>query len=132
MKSYLIETSVIIDYLKGKEQATSVVDSLEGELTSSYICLAELYEGIYRVTNKAVLEKAVQTYFSSLTTIYGVDALVAKTFGKLRAELKKKGMIIEDLDLFLAATAVAYDLEIVTFNKKHFAHVEALKIHQYN
>ncbi|SRR6266704_2811063 len=132
MKSYLIETSVIIDYLKGKDSAVTVINSLEGELSSSYLCLAELYEGIYRVTNKEMLEQSVQTYFSSLTTIYGIDATVAQTFGKLRARLKKKGTIIQDIDLFLAATCVAYDLEMVTLNKKHFAHVEELKIYQHN
>lgn len=132
MTTYLIDTSVIIDYLKGKEQAITLIDSLDGELTSSYLCLAELYKGIYRVTDKEKLEEAVKTYFSSLTTIYGVDAIVAQTFGKLRASLKKKGMIIEDIDLFLSATCVAYDLEIVTFNQKHFVHVQELKIYQPN
>jgi tRNA(fMet)-specific endonuclease VapC len=132
MKSYFIETSVIIDYLKGKEKAVAVIDSLDGELSSSYLCLAELYERVHRVTNKETLEKAVQTYFSSLTTIYGIDSIIAQTFGRLRAELKKKGTIIEDIDLFLAATCVAHDMEIVTFNKKHFEHVEELKIYQQN
>ena len=130
MKAYFIETSVIIDYLKGKERAVALVDSLDGELNSSYLCLAELYEGIYRVTNKEALEKAVQTYFSSLTTIYGIDNSTAQAFGRLRADLKKKGTIIEDIDLFLAATCVANDMEMVTFNKKHFDHVEELKILQ--
>lgn len=129
MKAYLLDTSVIIDYLKGKEDAVILLNSLEGELTSSYICLAELYEGIYRVTQKEKVEEAVKTYFSSLATIYGIDAEVSQTFGKLRASLKKKGVIIEDLDLFIAATCIVHDLEIVTLNKKHFAHIEKLKIY---
>jgi tRNA(fMet)-specific endonuclease VapC len=130
MRTYFVDTSVIIDYLKGKSQAVSLINSIDGELASSYICLAELYEGIYRVEQKEKAEEAVKTFFHSLTTIYGIDAVVAQTFGLLRANLKKKGTLIEDIDLFLAATCVANDLAIVTFNKKHFSHVDGLQIYQ--
>ncbi|MBI4097031.1 MAG: type II toxin-antitoxin system VapC family toxin [Candidatus Levybacteria bacterium] len=128
MKSYLIETSVIIDYLKGKEQAKILVDSLKGHLTSSYFCLAELYEGIRRVKEHKTHEQAALMYFHSLRIVYGLDMQIAKKFGELRARLKKHGAVIEDIDLFLAATCLVYDLTLVTFNKRHFSHVEELEI----
>lgn len=128
MRSYLIETSIIIDYLRGKESTVALVDSLEGNLASSYISLAELYEGLYRITNRKVQEDAVRTFFVSLDNIYGVNLEVALEFGRLRANLKSKGTIIEDLDLFIAATCIAYDLILVTDNKKHFSHVPGLLI----
>lgn len=129
MRAYLIETSVIIDYLRGKDQATVLLDSLDGNLTSSYICIAELYEGLYRVTNRAKQEQAVQTFFNSLEVIYGLDQDVAQKFGELRAALKQEGNIIEDFDLLLAATCVVYNLTLITFNKKHFSHIKELTIY---
>ena len=129
MKSYFIDTSVIINYLRGKESTVSLIDSLEGELSSSYICLAELYEGLYRITNREIQEDAVRTFFTSLDDIYGVSLEIAQEFGKLRASLKQKGTIIEDLDLLIAATCITYDLTLVTDNKKHFSHAPGLLIY---
>lgn len=128
MKSYLIETSVIIDYLKGKEEARALIKSLKGNLTSSYFCLAELYEGISRVKEQKAHEQTALVYFQSLKAVYGLDLKIAKKFGELRARLKKQGAIIEDIDLFLAATCLVYDLTLITFNKRHFSHVEELAI----
>lgn len=129
MKAFLIETSVIIDYLRGKEAAILLVDSLEDDLTTSYICLAELYEGLYRITNRKTQEDAVRTFFTSLDSIYGITLEIAEEFGKLRAQLKQKGVIIEDLDLLIAATCLAHNLTLVTYNKKHFSHVPGLLIY---
>jgi len=128
MKSFLIETSVIIDYLKGKEEAKRLIDSLKGDLSSSYFCLAELFEGVMRVNEPDKHEEAILIYFASLTNIYSLDMRTVKKFGELRARLKKEGTIIEDIDLFLAATCLVYDLTLVTFNKKHFSHVKELTI----
>ena len=127
MTGYLIDTSVIVGYLRGKEEAVKWLDSLEGEINSSYICLAELYEGIARVEDSGSAEEAVQAFFSSLTNIYSVEENVARQFGILRAQLKKQGNVIEDLDLLIAATALVHDLTLITFNKKHFDHVNNLK-----
>ena len=126
MRSYCIETSVIIDYLRGKEQATALLESLDGTLSSSYVCFAELYDGLSRITNSTKQEEAVQTFFNSLDGIYGLDQEVAKKFGELRAVLKQDGNIIEDFDLLIAATCIVYNLTLVTFNKKHFSHIKEL------
>lgn len=128
MKRYFIETSVIIAYLRGRPEAVELLDSLEGELTSSFVCLAELYEGIYRVREKALAEKGVKNFFAGLSETFGLDEEIAQHFGQIRADLKKKGRIIEDLDILLAATCLAHHLTLVTFNPKHFSLVKELEI----
>ena len=130
MKSYLLDTSIIIDYLRGKEPVVSMLDTLEGEFCSSYVCLAELYEGIYRVENRAQIERSVVNFFRSLSDIYSVDSNVARYFGMIRAGLKTKGAVIEDLDILIAATCLSYDLILVTRNVKHFSRVKNLKIYK--
>ncbi len=129
MTPYLLDTSVVIDYLRGKQQVVELLNTIEGELCSSYICLAEVYEGIYRVTNPAKIEEDVNKFFLSLSFVYGVDAKVAKKFGEIRAELKSKGEVIEDFDIMLAATCLVYNLTLITSNKKHFSHVANLQIY---
>ncbi|MEK7521188.1 MAG: type II toxin-antitoxin system VapC family toxin [Patescibacteria group bacterium] len=125
---YFVETSAIINFLKNKENAVSFIESLEGELTSSFVCLAELYEGIYRVNNPKELEKGVLLFFTGLGEVYGLDQDIAKNFGQIRAELKKKGEVIEDIDILIAATCVAQNLTLITYNPKHFQRVSGLKV----
>lgn len=129
MKSYLLDTSVIIDYLRGKSEAVDLLNDLEGELYSSNICLAELYEGVYRVSNSQKIREGVINFFATLSGVFSVDEAVAEKFGQIRAGLKEKGNVIEDLDIFIAATCVAHDLTLITFNQKHFSHIENLRLY---
>lgn len=128
MKAYLIDTSVIINYLRDKGSTVETLDNLDGELCSSYICLAELYEGISHVREKEKAEKILLDFFAGLNSTYSIDKDIAKTFGQLRATLKAKGSIIEDLDLLLAATCITHKLILITANAKHFSKVADLEI----
>jgi len=132
MKIYLLDTSVIIDYLRGKEKTVDLIDNIEGSLTSSYVCLSELFEGVYRVDNKQHVKEAVMDFFASLTTIFGLNVEIAESFGKIRKDLKVKGKILEDLDIFIAATCLTYDLTLITYNKEHFSRVKDLRISSSN
>lgn len=127
MKTYFLDTPVIIDYLKGKEEAVDLVNNLKGKLVSSYICLSELYEGIFRSKNKNA-ESIILEFFSGLSKTYGLNQKIAQEFGFLRKNLKQKGEIIEDLDIMIAATCLVYNLSLITLNKKHFARIKKLNI----
>ena len=127
MKTYFLDTSVIIDYLRGKEESVTLVNKLKGKLVSSHICLSELYEGIYRSKNNNA-ESTVLEFFSGLSKTYGLNQKIAQEFGNLRKNLKQKGEIIEDLDIMIAATCIVYGLTLVTLNEKHFARIKKLNI----
>lgn len=127
MKTYFLDTSVIIDYLRGKEEIVDLINNLKGKLVSSYICLSELYEGIYRSKNNEV-ESTVLEFFSGLSKIYGLNQKIAQEFGNLRKNLKQRGEIIEDLDIMITATCMVYNLSLVTLNKKHFSRIKGLDI----
>lgn len=128
MKSYLLDTSIIISYLQGKKDVIRLLNDIEGELASSCVCLAELYEGVNRVRNKIELEEIVINFFRSLSELYTVDEEVAKQFGEIRAKLKMSGNVIEDIDIFIAATCLVYDLALITHNVKHFSRINNLEI----
>lgn len=128
MKSYLLDTSIIISYLQGKDNVVKLLNNIEGELSSSYVCLGELYEGVYRVKNKLEVEKTVTDFFKSLSALYSIDEKVAKQFGEIRAKLKLQGTVIEDIDIFIAATCLVNDLTLITQNVKHFSRINNLKI----
>lgn len=128
MKKYLIETSVIINFLRGKAKTIEFIENLGGELTSSFVCLAELYEGIYRIKERKKIEEGALNFFSGLTEVYGLDQEIARNFGQIRAQLKQKGQVIEDLDILLGATCKTFNLILITANPKHFAKIKGLEI----
>jgi len=53
---------------------------------------------------------------------------VARQFSGTKALLRAQGNLIEDFDLLLAATAIVYDLILVTNNTAHFDRVPRLKL----
>ncbi len=120
MKTYLLDTSVIIDYLRGKPEAVVLINRLEGKITSSYFCLAELMEGVARSADQKKTAKIIKGFFFGLSQVYGLDESVATQFGQLRKDLKTRGRMIADIDIFLAATCLVDGLTLVTLNKKHF------------
>ena len=126
--AYFLDTSVIVDCIKGKQSAIDLVESLDGELYSSYICLAELYEGVLRSQQPKEKETGLKTFFKSLSSIFGIDENIANKFGEVRAWLKQKGEVIEDFDIINAATCLVYDLTLVTYNQKHFSRIPHLKL----
>jgi tRNA(fMet)-specific endonuclease VapC len=128
MRKYFLDTSVIISYLRGKKEANNIIDDIDGELVSSYVCLSELYEGIFRVKDRKVAEEAVGNFFKGMDKVYGMDINIAKEFGRIRSELKKESRVIEDMDILIAATCIAYNLTLVTFNRKHFERVRGLTL----
>lgn len=128
MNRYFLDTSVIVPYLRNNQETIEMINALDGKIVSSYICMAELFEGVYRMREAVVLEKALVEFFKSLDKVLGLDTEIAKTFGILRVKLKKSGEIIEDMDILIAATCLANDLTLVTLNNKHFSRIVGLRL----
>ena len=128
MNSYLFDTSIIVNIFRGKKEEQKIMEDLEGERTSSFVCLAELYEGVARSRNRQEEENNLVKFFSRLNNVFGIDNEVAKKFGEVRSALKKSGNVIEDMDLLIAATCIAYNQILITHNKKHFLRIPELKI----
>jgi len=128
VNSYLFDTSIIVNIFRGKKEEQKIMEDLEGERTSSFVCLAELYEGVARSRNRQEEENNLVKFFSRLNNVFGIDNEVAKKFGEVRSALKKSGNVIEDMDLLIAATCIAYNQILITHNKKHFLRIPELKI----
>src|SRR3989344_3227707 len=120
-QNFLIETSVIIAHLKNLPEA-KILNTLSGNFFSSVICLGELYEGIFLVKERdqKKVKNGINNFFQSLDGILAVSDEIAKNFGMIRSQLRKRGQIIEDLDLLIGATCLTHNLTLVTLNLKHF------------
>jgi len=61
-------------------------------------------------------------------SILDINDEICKIFGRERGRLRKQGKIIGDIDLFIAATCLYYNLILLTNNIFHFERIENLKI----
>jgi tRNA(fMet)-specific endonuclease VapC len=125
---FLLDTDSLIYSLKGDE---TVIRNLEKHhldpLKISVISLMELYYGSYK-SEKATANLAKVRRIENNFDIISVDFSIAETFGMIKSNLEYQGTPLDDFDLVIAASALAYNLILVTNNEKHFLRVEGLKL----
>ena len=125
---YLIDTDWVIHHLNGRQDIIQRLQALQAEgLGLSVIVLAELYEGVYYSRDAEQSEQKLNDFLESVTLV-GMDEETAKIFGRERGRLRAAGMMIGDMDLLIAATALQYDLTLLTNNRNHFERIEGLHI----
>lgn len=100
---------------------------LDDGLGLSIISLAELYEGVYYSRDPEGDEQDLNDFLRGLT-ILGIDEVGCKIFGQQRGRLRAEGLLIGDTDLLIAATALQYNLTLLSNNRRHFERIEGLRI----
>ncbi len=124
---YLIDTDVIIDYLRAKLKLKK--EFLEDGAGISIISFGELIYGAYKSTSSEhSLSIALSFIKESNLQIVDLNQEVIFNFGTLKAELEKAGVRLEDFDLLIAATALVNNLILITRNIKHFKRIKGLKL----
>ena len=125
---YLIDTDWAIHYLNGAQPIVKRLSLLTDQgLALSLLSLAELYEGVYYSTDPDRNEQHLRDFLRGITLI-GMDEVTCRIFGRERGRLRKTGKIIGDLDLLIGATAVQFNLILLTNNRRHFEAIERLPI----
>ena len=124
----LVDTDWAADYLKGREDAVQLLSPLirERRLGMSIISYAELWEGVVGSPRQEVYRSALADLVAGVPVL-GLDRGTAELFG-VRAELRRRGKLIPDLDLLIAATALRHDLTVIS-RDEHFRRVPGLKLY---
>ena len=125
---YLIDTNVIIDYLRGDEKIEKVLDLfIEDGIGVSVISLAELYQGAYKSSETTKNLLSVESFVKiPNVTLLETTLAISKEFGRLSSILEKKGKKIGPMDMLIATTCIVRKLILVTEDKKHFTRIKNL------
>ena len=116
----LVDTDVLIDYLRGRTEAEDYVDNLSAPLFLSVITVAELYAGVRDGAERTKLDMFVGAF-----GIIAVDRDIAIMGGLYRRDYgKSHGTGLADA--LIAATVTVHNLTLVTLNNKHFPMLTAL------
>ena len=129
---YLLDTDICVYWLKADEHIEHTAISVGlGNVAISFMTLSELYYGAYKSNHVKKNLAAINLLASKLSVIESSDQICVR-FGKLKADLEKQGMIIDDADLFIAACALTTEATLVTNNTRHFKRIEDLRLQNWS
>lgn len=127
---YLLDTNICIYFANGRHaQISARLASIPaGELAISVITYGELLYGAAKsarvAENRAIIAKLVTDLVAPLSLPLGAAA----AYGEAKAQLRAKGQIISDNDLWIAAHALAEGFVLVTNNVGELNRVKGLKV----
>ena len=126
---FLLDTSICIYIRREKpEEALRRFRTLkQGEAALSAITFGEL---AYRAEKSAQRVAALEVLreLARVLPVMGLPETAAEAYGTMRAELERKGQMIGNNDLWIAAHAKAAGLTLVTNNEREFRRVRGLKV----
>jgi len=126
--TFLLDTDTCVFWLRGHEAVRNQLITVRPEnIAVSIITVAKLRYGAACSTHPEPNHRAIDDFISGVV-IFGVDTETAHRFGDIKADLRRRGMLIEDSDLIIAATACAHDLTLVTNNLAHFQRIPGLRL----
>ena len=126
---YMLDTNICIYAIKHKppEVIQKFLSHDPSELCISSITYAEFMHGVEK--SMAVERNRIAiTMFLSPISVLDFDTDAAEEYGKIRADLERKGTPIGPMDMLIAAHAKAEDLIMVTNNTREFERVEDLEV----
>lgn len=125
----LFDTEFLIRYAGQRGRAQKIATErfearhLDAPLYTSRVCWAEFAEGC---AHEIEVHQALARF-----TLIEIDEAVAWQASRISRLLVRTGRVIGDNDVWIAATALAYGLPLVSRNTRHFARVPGLTIATY-
>ena len=126
---YMLDTNICIYYInkKAPQLIKKIHDCLNDGICISTLTIAELE---YGVAKSAFPQKNADELrrFLSIFDILEFDGDAAICYGRIRANLERKGTPISSMDTLIAAHALARGQILVTNNIREFERVEGLRL----
>ncbi|MDO8689864.1 MAG: type II toxin-antitoxin system VapC family toxin [Dehalococcoidia bacterium] len=129
---YLIDSDWVIDHLAGHPEATRLLTELaQGGIAISIVTYMEAFQGTEREADPEGSQARLDMFLEAAPVI-PFSPEVARRCARLREALRrdKKRVRSRALDLLVAATALEYDLTLVTRNLDGYSDIPDLKLHK--
>jgi tRNA(fMet)-specific endonuclease VapC len=118
--SRLLDTVTLSEVIKGRDpevlRRASDYLSLFGRFQFSIITRYEILRGL-----KARFEEQCQA-----SVVFPLSDEIVVRAAEIYGDLHKRGALIEDADILIAATALVHGLALVTENPSHFGRIQDL------
>ena len=125
MEDILIDTDVVIEYLRSKDKSKTLLIELlkKHDVFLTPITEFELFLGAKTVRHKNDLEMLFNE-IEVLPFDFGCGEIAANIW----KDLDKKHQHVEIRDIFIASIAIHNNARLCTFNKKHFKGIKDIRV----
>jgi tRNA(fMet)-specific endonuclease VapC len=123
----LLDTNICIYMIRNKppEVRKRFEALVPGDIFVSSITVAALQYGVEKSAAKAQNALALESFLLPLE-IVAFDYESALAYGKIRADLERRGMPIGGMDMLITAQALAHNFTVVTHNLRKFQRIQGL------
>jgi tRNA(fMet)-specific endonuclease VapC len=129
MKRCTLDTNIITAFLKNDlnvvRKVSDYLDAFDC-LSINIISYYEILRGLIDLGNRKKLQKFEE--FIEENELIPIRKGTIQKAAEIYAYLKKRGNLIEDADILIAAIALVENLVLVTDNVRHFERVDGLQI----
>lgn len=101
-----------------------------GDIATVPPVVAEIQYGIARLdssSRKSLLLQSERDRLLSLIRVLPWSPESSINFGEIKADLERRGELIDDFDIAIAAIALAHKCSVITANLRHFRKVKNLE-----
>jgi predicted nucleic acid-binding protein len=127
---YILDADWVIDALVGRNRAADTIVALAPQgIAISWVTVGEVYEGAYGFPDPESHLRSLREFLHPFYHLTLNDPIMER-FADIRSTLRRQGQIISDFDILLAATALHYDLTVLTRNSRHLSRVSNLKLYR--
>lgn len=124
----IVDTNVLSYMYKSHELAQQYVGYLQDkDLAMSFISLGELLAGA-EIDKWGLVRRERLRQFIDGHAVLESNYAVAEHYASIMSCLRALGCPASDNDVWIAATAVAYGLPLVTHNRRHFEAIPRLEL----
>ena len=125
MNGNLMDANVIVRVLNGDRELINELSKISSLCTCTVV-LGELMYGAAKSAH-VVQNKQNAKSFCSCYPLLGVSNIVAEFYGEIKKDLLSHGNVMPENDMWIAATALANDMTVIT-QDKHFEHIQNLMV----
>lgn len=130
---YLLDTDTCVYFLNGNQNiANRLLQIKSSDVCTTIFNIAELMFGAYNSKKINYNLARIEDFEEKILVLNSVTDNVISSFAYEKALLRKSGKKIGDIDLFISAFAINYNLTLISNNYSHFKNIKNLKIENWS
>jgi len=123
--NYLLDTSIIIALFRGDSTIVERLQEVESVLIPITV-VGELFYGVLKSNHREKNEAHLRAFLSESVVLMG-DRETGYWYGFVKDNLRRKGHLIPENDIWIGAMALQFQLTVAT-RDKHFSAIDGLNI----
>lgn len=121
----LLDTNVCIGILRGEPKVLAAYSRVAGNVAVAAMTEGELFYGAECSDDPERNRNFVSRFLKAIPVVHTSDDIMQR-FAIEKGQLRRRGILVDDADVLIAATALALNCPLATRNIRHFSRFPAL------